>query len=136
MSRSLQPFISFVHAVFIHSILQFNREIEYKNEEVKLNVYDTHSIHHYCLYHHSSAANEFVSMKQRMNSELWDCSGDSKYEPCWPAIMAELHGIAVVFDPTSKQQANDVRVWYGTPYTCHAPRNANRRLTVVVVVIV
>lgn len=46
-----------------------------------------------------------------MQIELWDCSGDQKYESCWPAIMKDLHGIAVVFDPTSKAQANDVRIW-------------------------
>lgn len=43
--------------------------------------------------------------------ELWDCSGDQKYENCWPAIMKDLNGIIVVFDPTSKAQANDVRIW-------------------------
>lgn len=43
--------------------------------------------------------------------ELWDLSGDQQFEPCWPAVVRDLSGIAVVFDPTSKQQANDVRIW-------------------------
>lgn len=47
----------------------------------------------------------------KANIEIWDCSGDSKYENCWPAIMKDLNGIVVIFDPTSKTQANDVRIW-------------------------
>lgn len=43
--------------------------------------------------------------------ELWDCSGDHKYESCWPAILQNLDGIIVCFDPTSKQQAADVGIW-------------------------
>jgi len=43
--------------------------------------------------------------------ELWDCSGDQKFESCWPAIMKDLNGIIICFDPTSKQQASDVRIW-------------------------
>jgi len=43
--------------------------------------------------------------------ELWDCSGDQKFESCWPAIMKDLHGVMVVFDPLVKSQANEVRVW-------------------------
>lgn len=43
--------------------------------------------------------------------ELWDCSGDQKYEPCWPAICDRLDGAIVAFDPTNKSQANDVRIW-------------------------
>ena len=43
--------------------------------------------------------------------ELWDCSGDQKYEGCWPAICDKLDGAVVSFDPTNKSQANDVRIW-------------------------
>jgi len=49
--------------------------------------------------------------RDRVRVELWDCSGDQQYEACWPAITKDLHGIAVVFDPTSKAQANEVRIW-------------------------
>jgi hypothetical protein len=60
------------------------------------------------------------TFETRCKIELWDCSGDQKYEPCWPAIMKDLHGIIVAFDPTSKAQANDVRIW--CEYFC---KNAN-----------
>lgn len=43
--------------------------------------------------------------------ELWDCSGDQKFEGCWPAICDALDGAVVSFDPTNKSQANDVRIW-------------------------
>jgi len=43
--------------------------------------------------------------------ELWDISGDQKYESCWTAVMHELDGAVVVFDPTSKNQANEVHLW-------------------------
>lgn len=42
--------------------------------------------------------------------ELWDLSGDNT-EQLWPAVVKDLMGVMVVFDPTSKQQANDVRIW-------------------------
>jgi len=43
--------------------------------------------------------------------ELWDCSGDQRFEACWPAICDSLDGAIVAFDPTNKAQANDVRIW-------------------------
>lgn len=43
--------------------------------------------------------------------ELWDCSGDQKYEGCWSAICDKLDGAIISFDPTNKSQANDVRIW-------------------------
>jgi Rab-like protein 5 len=43
--------------------------------------------------------------------ELWDCSGDQKYEGCWSALCDKLDGALVCFDPTNKAQANDVRIW-------------------------
>lgn len=30
--------------------------------------------------------------------ELWDCSGDPKFENCWPAIRHEVHGIIFVYN--------------------------------------
>lgn len=43
--------------------------------------------------------------------ELWDLSGDMRFEACWPAVADEMHAVIVVFDPGSKQQAQDVRLW-------------------------
>jgi intraflagellar transport protein 22 len=46
--------------------------------------------------------------------ELWDCSGDQQYEGCWPAIMKDLNGCVIVFDPTSRESALDVKLWCQT----------------------
>jgi len=43
--------------------------------------------------------------------EVWDVGGDQKYEGCWPAITDKLNGAIVVFDPTVKSQAHDVKLW-------------------------
>eukprot|EP01006_Ploeotia_vitrea_P035207 TRINITY_DN65846_c2_g1_i2.p1 TRINITY_DN65846_c2_g1~~TRINITY_DN65846_c2_g1_i2.p1 ORF type:complete len:192 (+),score=90.31 TRINITY_DN65846_c2_g1_i2:108-683(+) len=60
---------------------------------------------------HSVSRDGAKETDARVAVELWDCSGDQKYEQCWPAIMQDLHGLVVVFDPTSTAQANDVRLW-------------------------
>lgn len=51
---------------------------------------------------------QFTSVKV----ELWDLSGEPDGDTnCWPAVVKDLLGVMVVFDPLSKQQANDVRIW-------------------------
>ena len=49
-----------------------------------------------------------------MQVELWDCSGDRRYENCWTAILREAHGVVMVFDPTIKEQEKDIEKWYKT----------------------
>ena len=44
--------------------------------------------------------------------ELWDCSGDRQYEGCWPAILRDVHGVVLVYDPTIKEQEKDIEMWY------------------------
>ncbi len=51
--------------------------------------------------------------------EVWDCSGDPEYESCWPAIMDDLDGAVVVFNPADSSQAADARVW-GEWFCVHA----------------
>ena len=41
-----------------------------------------------------------VSNFGKLNVELWDVSGDFKYEKCWSPIMKDAHGIIFVYDPT------------------------------------
>jgi len=47
-----------------------------------------------------------------MNVELWDCSGDRRYENCWTAILRESHGVVMVYDPTIKEQEKDIEMWH------------------------
>ncbi|KAI9206187.1 uncharacterized protein BJ171DRAFT_612770 [Polychytrium aggregatum] len=43
--------------------------------------------------------------------ELWDCSGDPKFYPCWPAVANTAHGAVILFSPDSKQE-KEVETWY------------------------
>ena len=36
----------------------------------------------------------------RVSAELWDTSGDKKYEDCWPAITHKASGVILAYDPT------------------------------------
>jgi len=47
-----------------------------------------------------------------MQVELWDCSGDRRYENCWTAILRETHGVVMVYDPTIKEQEKDIELWH------------------------
>ena len=49
---------------------------------------------------------------RRHQVELWDCSGDKKYENCWPAILRDAHGVIMVYDPTVKSQEKDIELWH------------------------
>ena len=35
----------------------------------------------------------------KIHVELWDVSGDFKYEKCWAPIQKDAHGIIFVYDP-------------------------------------
>ena len=44
--------------------------------------------------------------------ELWDCSGDSKYESCWPAIQKEVDGVILVYNPENPAHSSEAYTWY------------------------
>ena len=35
----------------------------------------------------------------KVDVELWDTSGDPKFDNCWPALAREAHGVMFVFHP-------------------------------------
>ncbi|KOB79070.1 putative rab-like protein 5-like isoform 1 [Operophtera brumata] len=37
--------------------------------------------------------------------ELWDCSGDHKFESCWPALRLGIQGVILVCSPNTLQAA-------------------------------
>eukprot|EP00049_Salpingoeca_infusionum_P006766 m.111147 g.111147 ORF g.111147 m.111147 type:complete len:188 (+) comp13432_c0_seq3:389-952(+) len=47
-----------------------------------------------------------------MMVELWDVSGDEKYQSCWPAIAKGVQGAIVVFDVNKEGQENDLDIWF------------------------
>ena len=44
--------------------------------------------------------------------EIWDTSGDKKYESCWPAITKEASGMIMVYDPNIRTQERDIELWH------------------------
>lgn len=46
-----------------------------------------------------------------LDVELWDCSGDHKYEGCWPAICENAHGVVICYNSNNREQANEVLSW-------------------------
>ena len=44
--------------------------------------------------------------------ELWDVSGDQKYEGCYPAIMDKCDGVILVYDPQNHAHEREIELWY------------------------
>ncbi|XP_068271891.1 intraflagellar transport protein 22 homolog isoform X2 [Nyctibius grandis] len=44
--------------------------------------------------------------------ELWDCSGDQKFEACWPALMKDSHGVIIIFNPELPSHLKEIEMWY------------------------
>ncbi|KAJ4460335.1 putative intraflagellar transport protein 22 [Paratrimastix pyriformis] len=49
-----------------------------------------------------------ASDQNRTLIELWDCSGDRKYENCWPALQKDADGIIFVFNPENKTHEREI----------------------------
>ncbi|TDH05840.1 hypothetical protein EPR50_G00126750 [Perca flavescens] len=44
--------------------------------------------------------------------ELWDCSGDFKFESCWPALMKESSGVVIIFNPDVPSHLKEIETWH------------------------
>ncbi|XP_076279965.1 intraflagellar transport protein 22 homolog [Lasioglossum baleicum] len=44
--------------------------------------------------------------------ELWDCSGDHKFENCWPAIKKHLHGVILMYSEKSNECLKQIQEFY------------------------
>ncbi|XP_069471117.1 intraflagellar transport protein 22 homolog isoform X3 [Ambystoma mexicanum] len=44
--------------------------------------------------------------------ELWDCGGDLKFESCWPAMMKDSQGVAIVFNPDLPSHLKELEMWH------------------------
>ncbi|KAM8839579.1 intraflagellar transport protein 22 homolog isoform 1-T1 [Synchiropus picturatus] len=44
--------------------------------------------------------------------ELWDCSGDFKFETCWPAVMKDSSGVVIVFNPDVPSHLKEIETWH------------------------
>jgi hypothetical protein len=48
----------------------------------------------------------------RESIELWDCSGDKKYEKCFPAIMKGAVGVILVYNPDDQEHLAQLQYWH------------------------
>ncbi|KAE8290775.1 Intraflagellar transport protein 22-like protein Rab-like protein 5 [Larimichthys crocea] len=44
--------------------------------------------------------------------ELWDCSGDLKFETCWPAVMKDASGVVIIFNPDVPSHLKEIETWH------------------------
>lgn len=44
--------------------------------------------------------------------ELWDCSGDFKFESCWPALMKDSSGVVIIFSPDVPSHLKEIETWH------------------------
>ncbi|XP_077557206.1 intraflagellar transport protein 22 homolog [Haemaphysalis longicornis] len=44
--------------------------------------------------------------------ELWDCSGDQKFENCWPAFSKDAQGVIFVYPSDHRNAAAELDMWY------------------------
>ncbi|PRP86173.1 hypothetical protein PROFUN_05689 [Planoprotostelium fungivorum] len=49
---------------------------------------------------------------KKVQIELWDCSGDRKYENGWSAIKEGADGVVIVFNPENKKAENEIQNWH------------------------
>ena len=49
-----------------------------------------------------------VSQFGKIHVELWDVSGDFKYEKCWAPCQQDVQGIIFVYDPTNPESEGDL----------------------------
>lgn len=59
-------------------------------------------------------SNQLEMDGQSVNAEveLWDCSGDRRFETCWPAIRHRANGAIFVCDPTAAEVGRELLLWY------------------------
>lgn len=48
----------------------------------------------------------------RESIELWDCSGDKKFEKCFPAIMKGAVGAILVYNPDDQEHLAQLQYWH------------------------
>lgn len=44
--------------------------------------------------------------------ELWDCSGDFKFESCWPALTKDCSGVVIIFNPDVPSHLKEIETWH------------------------
>ncbi|XP_063238590.1 intraflagellar transport protein 22 homolog [Bacillus rossius redtenbacheri] len=42
--------------------------------------------------------------------ELWDCSGNRRFEPCWPAVKQDAQGVVLVYNPSAPDHPRELEL--------------------------
>ncbi|XP_014300024.1 intraflagellar transport protein 22 homolog [Microplitis demolitor] len=50
--------------------------------------------------------------KVKVDIELWDCSGDDKFEDCWSAIKKDIQGLIFVYNKKTDEQVQELEKFY------------------------
>ena len=50
-----------------------------------------------------------VSSFGKVHIELWDLSGDFKYEKCWAPVQQDIQGCIFVYDPSNPASEDDLK---------------------------
>lgn len=56
--------------------------------------------------------------------ELWDVSGDRKFESCWPVIAREANGVIFVYNPDQPNHDKELETWHSYFVEAHSMRDA------------
>jgi len=52
------------------------------------------------------------SSRSNLDVELWDCSGDRRFEGCWPAMARDASGCIFVYNPDQPNHDKELDIWY------------------------
>uniref|UniRef100_A0A8C4NJL7 Intraflagellar transport protein 22 homolog n=1 Tax=Eptatretus burgeri TaxID=7764 RepID=A0A8C4NJL7_EPTBU len=68
----------------------------------------------FCLYRilEFECCADSSSKSLKYEVELWDCSGDRKFEKCWPAMRKDASGVMLVFDPNILNDVQELEAWH------------------------
>eukprot|EP00931_Biecheleriopsis_adriatica_P005958 TRINITY_DN107423_c0_g1_i1.p1 TRINITY_DN107423_c0_g1~~TRINITY_DN107423_c0_g1_i1.p1 ORF type:complete len:214 (-),score=52.10 TRINITY_DN107423_c0_g1_i1:93-671(-) len=55
---------------------------------------------------------EVRASSSRITVELWDVSGDTKYQKCWPAIKKDAVGAILVYNPEKQNHEQEIEQWF------------------------
>ena len=47
----------------------------------------------------------------KVDVELWDTSGNPKFDSCWPALAREAHGVMFIFHPGKQTSSFGIYVY-------------------------
>ncbi|CAK1551103.1 unnamed protein product [Leptosia nina] len=66
--------------------------------------------------------------QNNIDIELWDCSGDHKFECCWPALRVGVKGVILVSSPNTANASRELELLYN--YFVSQPKLSTKQCVV------